>query len=96
MASGFVFYLVIYCSSNTSGTYDSQGGEARVYVNGKLVRQTKGSGHLSQDWGKYAGIGRNGLSGGDQRRLGGYLDEFNMYDCALTAEEVAVLYSKCT
>lgn len=81
--------------THIAGTYDSGTGAACVYVNGKMVKHTQGSGTLSQDWETFAGIGRQGTSSSEPRTLGGYLDEFNMYDRALKPQEVARLYSIC-
>ena len=76
------------------GTYDSKTRSAHVYINGRLIAKNLGSGmRLSQDWEGFAGIGRQGSR--YSRILGGYLDEFNMYDCALTPQDIARLYSKC-
>lgn len=65
-------------------TYDAEGGEAKIYVDG--VVQTIGIGHgeLSQDWGTTAGFG-NHLDG---KPLYGFIDDIYFYTTALTRDEL--------
>ena len=69
-------------------TYDSAAMLAKVYVNGRLVKQKSASGDLSQDWGHFAGIGRHFYEG---TYLSGLLDEFIIYNYALSEMEIKYL-----
>lgn len=61
---------------------------AKVYVNGKQVKIKSATGDLSQDWGHFAGVGYRFYR---QDHLGGLIDEFIMYNYALSEEEIAFL-----
>ena len=75
-------------------TYDSTAMLAKVYVNGKLVKQNSASGFLSQDWGHYAGIGRHFY---EKTYLQGLVDEFIMYNYALSENDINFLaVRKCS
>ena len=69
-------------------TYDSAAMIAKVFVNGKLVKQNSASGDLSQDWGHYAGIGRHFYG---KTYLSGLIDEFIVYNYALADMEIKYL-----
>ena len=42
-----------------AGTYDSDSGDAKTYIDGKETHSAKGSGKLSAEWGVNAGIGHH-------------------------------------
>ena len=69
------------------GTYDSDSGEAVLYINGEEIMKAAGNGDLSTDWAVGAGIGQH--KGG--RQLRGLMDEFYMFSRALTPEEIVIL-----
>lgn len=69
-------------------TYDSSKMLAKVYVNGKLVKQKSASGDLSQDWGHYAGIGKHFY---EKSYLQGLIDEFIMYNYVLDDKDINYL-----
>ncbi|XP_078381846.1 uncharacterized protein LOC144664603 isoform X2 [Oculina patagonica] len=66
------------------GTYDSRTRMARVFVNGDLVGEGRGSGMLSLDWEAKAGFG----SHSGRRILLGYLDEIYIFRRALQEREI--------
>ena len=67
-----------------AGTYDSDSGDAKTYIDGKETHAIKGNGKLSDDWGVTAGIGhhKNG------RWFAGLLDEYYLFGRALSAAEI--------
>lgn len=69
------------------GTYDSDSGEAALYINGEEIFKVAGNGDLSTDWAVGAGIGQH--KGG--RQLRGLMDEFYMFNRALDHDEVIAL-----
>jgi hypothetical protein len=69
-------------------TYDSTEMLAKVYINGKLKKRKSASGDLSQDWGHFAGIGYHFY---EKSYLRGLIDEFMMYNYALSEEEIQFL-----
>lgn len=73
------------------GTYDSATGKSKIYVNGMLRNMTIGSGYLSRDWVSRAGIGDHKAT----RPLMGFIDEFRIYNYALTRKEIVALVNKC-
>ena len=75
-----------------AGTYDALTGIAKVFVNGRLKVETAGKGVLSQDWDAHAGIGKHKGS----RCLQGDVDEFRIYNKALTQEEIQNLTKMCS
>lgn len=74
------------------GTYDAHSGIAKVFVNGRLKAEAAGNGFLSQDWNAHAGIGKHK----DARFLQGEVDEFRIYNKALTQKEINDLIKKCS
>jgi hypothetical protein len=60
----------------------------KVVLNGKLVIEGEGSGFLSQQWLGDVGIGL-------LNSFHGYVDEFYLYDRALTTPEVDRLRRRC-
>ena len=72
-------------------TYDSQLGQADIYVNAKFILRGDGSGELSQDWQEKAGIGEHK----GERLFDGQIDEFYMSDEALSQEEIKKLMQRC-
>jgi len=72
-------------------TYDAYKGVALVFVDGKERGRAAGSGILSGHWGYKASIGYYDF---DDRRLNGWIDEFTMYDFALSEEQIFNLLGK--
>lgn len=66
----------------------------KVFVNGDLSQEEKGSGLLSLDWGGKAGIGRHKHQFGN-RLLRGMIDEFYIFPCELPRLEILVLLRHC-
>jgi len=66
-------------------TYDSQEGKAQVYLDGMIVKETEGSGYLSQDWGHFVGIGKHYY---EDRYLSGAIDELTIFNYALPSDEI--------
>ncbi|XP_047129064.1 uncharacterized protein LOC100201907 isoform X1 [Hydra vulgaris] len=78
--------------THVAGTYDSDSGLARIYINGELEQeQTQRKGEkLSKDWlvnGIGTGFGDDSLH---------YADEVLIYDRALTQSEIKMLFNRCT
>ena len=72
-------------------TYDSKSGDTAIYINGTEQVRGKGHGLISKDWAQHVGIGRHkGV-----RFLDGIIDEFKIYDSAISAEHVDELASRC-
>ena len=67
-----------------AGTYDSDSGDAKIYINGKETNSAKGNGKLEEDWGVTAGIGQHK----NARWYTGLLDEYYLFDRALSAKEI--------
>ena len=67
-----------------AGTYDSESGDAKTYIDGEETHSATGTGKLSNNWGVSAGIGhhKNG------RWFEGLLDEYYIFGRALPADEV--------
>lgn len=67
-----------------AGTYDSENGEIKTYINGEETHSAAGSGKCSNNWGVSAGIGhhKNG------RWFEGLLDDYYIYNRALPADEI--------
>ena len=74
------------------GTYDAHTGIAKIFVNGGLKAEAAGKGLLSQDWDAHAGIGKHK----NQRFLQGEVDEFRIYNKALSQEEIGKLMKVCS
>jgi len=74
------------------GTYEALTGIAKVFVNGRLKAEAAGKGLLSQDWDAHAGIGKHK----DARFLQGEVDEFRIYNKALSQEEIHNLMRICS
>ncbi|XP_048578921.1 uncharacterized protein LOC5512916 [Nematostella vectensis] len=75
--------------THIAATYSAEEMLAKVYVNGKLVKERSAYGYLSQDWGHFAGVGRRFYK--EDGYLRGILDNFMMFNYALDEEEIAVL-----
>lgn len=87
----FFLFLLLGVWTHIAGTYDSATGKSKIYVNGMLRNMTMGSGYLSRDWISRAGIGDHKAA----RPLMGFVDEFRMYNYALTRKEIVALVNKC-
>ena len=61
-------------------------------MNGRLKAEAVGKGLLSQDWDAHAGIGKHK----DTRFLQGEVDEFRIYNKALSEEEIHNLMKICS
>ena len=68
-----------------AGTYNSESGDIKTYIDGKETHTAKGTGKLSDNWGVSAGIGhhKNG------RWYTGLLDEYYIFSRALAADEIS-------
>lgn len=77
--------------THVAGTYDAASGKAKVYINGELRNMTTGAGLLSRDWLTRAGIGDHKAA----RPLRGYIDDFQMYNYAMTKAELAKVIATC-
>lgn len=75
-----------------AGTYDARTGMAKIFVNGRLKAEAAGKGLLSQDWDAHAGIGKHK----DTRFLQGEVDEFRIYNKALSQEDIHSLIRLCS
>lgn len=74
-----------------AATYDAYKSLAMVYVDGREQGTVRGDGLLSQDWGYKAAIGHYDF---DDRRLEGMIDEFRIYDYALSENQIFELIGK--
>ena len=77
--------------THIAGTYNATTKQAKVYINGVIKNATIGCGCLSRDWAREAKIGNEEM----KRPLSGLIDEFRIYNYALTADEIKALYEKC-
>ena len=77
--------------THIAATYNSTAQIAKVYINGKMIKQKTASGLLSQDWGHYAGIGKHFYH--NDNYLNGMVDDFIMYNYELEEKEVKYLAS---
>lgn len=85
------FSLLLDQWTHIAGTYDSATGKSKIYVNGELRNMTIGGGLLSRDWLSRAGIGDHKAG----RPLSGFIDEFRIYNYALTKAEIEALAKMC-
>lgn len=67
-----------------AGTYDSDSGDAKTYIDGKETHSVKGSGKLSAEWGVNAGIGHHK----NDRWYQGLLDDYYIFNRALSESEI--------
>ena len=67
-----------------AGTYDSDSGDAKTYIDGEETDSKKGSGKLSAEWGVNAGIGHHK----NDRWFMGLLDEYYIFGRALSKDEI--------
>lgn len=98
----YVYFMLLFITSaeklikpqewnHLAVTYDANTHNAIIYING--TEQVRGIGHglLSNDWSERVGIGRHKGS----RFLDGQVDEFKLYDKALSKDQVAELSNQC-
>ena len=78
--------------THCAATYDTVSGRVAVFVNGKLGAQGYGIGDLSQDWSGRAGIGKHK----SQRILNGEVDEFYIFNRALSPTKIELLMKRCS
>lgn len=74
------------------GTFNSTTGIAQVYIDGKATNRTYGYGKMSKDWSCIAHIGGQCNS----KALMGFIDEFRIYNYALSSREVENIFSACS
>lgn len=67
-----------------AGTYDSDSGDVKTYIDGEETDSGKGSGKLSAEWGVNAGIGQHK----SDRWYQGLLDEYYIFGRALSEAEI--------
>ncbi len=67
-----------------TGTYDSESGEAKTYIDGEETNSISGSGKLADNWGVSAGIGVHK----NDRWFIGLMDEYYIFSRALSKEEI--------
>ena len=83
---------------HVAGTYNSKTTQAKAYIDGVLRNQSIGNGELSRDWDTKVRIG-NGVNmcGAEpcKRPLKGSIDEFRIYNYALTPDEIHALVGAC-
>ncbi|XP_020904162.1 uncharacterized protein LOC110242504 [Exaiptasia diaphana] len=74
-----------------AGSYRLSNGEAKLYINGKMNKETKVEGKLKADdnW-TCADVG----SSQDKKPVQGIIDEFYIFKCALLPQEISELFSK--
>ena len=67
-----------------AGTYDTESGETKIYVDGEETHSATGGGELAANWGVSAGIGhhKNG------RWFNGMLDDYFIFNRAVSADEI--------
>jgi hypothetical protein len=81
-----------------AGTYNSKTSQAKAYIDGVLRNQSIGAGELSRDWDTKVRIGMAvNTCGPDpcKRPLKGSVDEFRIYNYALTPDEIHALVGAC-
>lgn len=67
-----------------TGTYDSESGEAKTYINGEETNSIAGSGNLADNWGVSASIGVHK----NDRWFIGLMDEYYIFSRALSKDEI--------
>ena len=67
-----------------AGTYDSDSGDIKTYIDGKETHSGKGNGKMSAEWGVSAGIGQHK----NARWYEGLLDEYYLFGRALSEDEI--------
>lgn len=75
---------------HVAGTYD--GSIAKIYVNGILENSVEKSGPLLPSTGGAIKIGQESAAGEDPEFFNGLIDEVELYNRALSAEEIAALF----
>lgn len=77
--------------THVAGTYNAKTKQAKIFINGEIRNQSIGDGMLSRDWTGHAGISNVAK----RRPLQGSIDEFRIYNYALTPDEIKALVSAC-
>ena len=67
-----------------AGTYDSDSGDVKTYIDGKETHAAKGNGKVEDNWGQSAGIGHHK----NDRWFAGLMDEYYLFGRALSAAEI--------
>ena len=70
-----------------AGTYDSKSGDVFTYIDGQETHNAKGGGKLSDNWNVSAEIGHHKQG----RWFDGLMDEFYMFNRALSADEIEIV-----
>lgn len=80
-----------------AGTYNAKTTQAKAYIDGVLRNQSIGNGELSRDWDTKVRIGNNAQCHPEpcKRPLKGSIDEFRIYNYALTPDEIHALVGAC-
>lgn len=101
MKSFFISFILSFLIGrwvHVAGTYNSKTTQAKAYIDGVLRNQSIGNGELSRDWDTKVRIG-NGINmcGAEpcKRPLKGSIDEFRIYNYALTPDEIHALVGAC-
>lgn len=86
--------------NHVAATFDAEGGDMKLYLNGELVasRSVPSGAEIAHAKNRTLIVGRNGegerLTAGFLNAISGYLDDVKLYSCALTGEEIAKAYEK--
>ena len=86
--------------NHVAATFDAEGGDMKLYLNGELVasRSVPAGAEIAHAKNRTLIVGRNGegerLTAGFLNAISGYLDDVKLYSCALTGEEIANAYNK--
>ena len=86
--------------NHVAATFDAEGGDMKLYLNGELVasRSVPAGAEIAHAKNRTLIVGRNGegerLTAGFLNAISGYLDDVKLYSCALTGEEIASSYDK--
>ena len=81
-------------------TFDAEGGEMKLYLNGELVasRSVPAGAEIAHARNRTLIVGRNPegerMAAGFVNAFSGYLDDIKLYSCALTGEEIAREFEK--
>jgi sucrose-6-phosphate hydrolase SacC (GH32 family) len=86
--------------NHVAATFDAEGGDMKLYLNGELVasRSVPAGAEIAHARNRSLIVGRNGegerLTAGFLNAVGGYLDDVKLYSCAFTGAEIAREYEK--
>ena len=86
--------------NHVAATFDAEGGEMKLYLNGELVasRSVPAGAEIAHARNRTLIVGRNSegerMAAGFVNAVSGYLDDVKLYSCALTGEEIAKDFEK--